>query len=125
VKTWLYGIAFRVASARRRRAAEKREVLGDDAVTLAAGSTDSVNELEQRDLLRTLEQVLEELPLEQRVVFALFEIDGLTGDEIAEALGAPPGTVRSRLRLARQTFASKVRSLRLDERTPAVMGGTG
>jgi RNA polymerase sigma-70 factor (ECF subfamily) len=125
VKTWLYGIAFRVACGRRRRAPARREVLGDDAVALVEPRSDLTNELEQRDLLRVLESVLEALPIEQRVVFTLFEIEGLSGDEIAEALGTPAGTVRSRLRLARQTFANAVKRRRLHDRQAVTLGGVG
>ena len=45
------------------------------------------------------------LDLDQRTVFMLFEIEKLTGDEIAEALEIPLGTVYSRLRLARKAFS--------------------
>ncbi|HEX6277396.1 MAG TPA: sigma factor-like helix-turn-helix DNA-binding protein, partial [Polyangiaceae bacterium] len=41
---------------------------------------------------------------EQRTVFVLFELEGMTGDEIAEVASAPLATVYSRLRLARDTF---------------------
>jgi hypothetical protein len=51
-------------------------------------------------------QLLRGLPEEQRVVFLLFELEGLSGDEIAETLSIPVGTVRSRLRLARENFRS-------------------
>jgi RNA polymerase sigma-70 factor (ECF subfamily) len=40
----------------------------------------------------------------KREVLALYEIDGLSGDEIAERLGCPPATVRTRLYHARREF---------------------
>ena len=51
-----------------------------------------------------LEEALDTLPLEQRAVFTLFELDGLSTQEIAELVDIPIGTVYSRLRLAREGF---------------------
>jgi RNA polymerase sigma-70 factor (ECF subfamily) len=59
-----------------------------------------------------LDEVLESLPDKQRAVFVLFELEGLTCAEIAELLGAPPGTVASRLRLARAAFHDAAQRMR-------------
>jgi RNA polymerase sigma-70 factor (ECF subfamily) len=119
VKTWLLGIAYRVAADRRRRAPERREVLDAEAVTDL--KVDPQPELEQRELIRLLDGVLDTLPLEQRAVFTMFEMEGLTGEEIATALSLPLGTVRSRLRLARQAFCRAAEQLPPDVR--AVLAG--
>jgi RNA polymerase sigma-70 factor (ECF subfamily) len=63
----------------------------------------------------TLETILNRMPDEQRIVFTLFEFDEMTGDEIADLLDLPVGTVRSRLRLARATFERSVARLRSRE----------
>ena len=49
-------------------------------------------------------QVLEQLSLELRAVFVLYELEEFTMAEISEALEIPPGTVASRLRRGRETF---------------------
>ena len=69
----------------------------DDRVDVAA-------EAERHQGLELLESILDDLPLEQRAVFTLFELDAMRGDEIAELLAIPVGTVHSRLRLAREAF---------------------
>jgi RNA polymerase sigma-70 factor, ECF subfamily len=51
-----------------------------------------------------LDQFLQSLPEELRVVFILFELEGLTMSAIAETLNLPAGTVASRLRRAREDF---------------------
>ena len=46
---------------------------------------------------RMLEGILDQMPEEQRVVFSLFEFEGMTGDEIAELLGLSRKTIGHRL----------------------------
>jgi len=54
---------------------------------------------------------MESLPEELRVAISLREIEGLSYDEIAEAMGCPIGTVRSRIFRAREAIAEKLRPL--------------
>jgi RNA polymerase sigma-70 factor (ECF subfamily) len=48
------------------------------------------------------------LPDDTRPVFVLYELEGLTMDEIAACLEVPAGTVASRLRRAREAFQAAV-----------------
>ena len=57
----------------------------------------------------TVDAILKTMPIERREVFVLYEIEGLTGKEIADQLGVPEGTVASRLRTARAEFEDAVR----------------
>ena len=108
--TWLYGICFRVASERRR--AVPRPLIGEqEAAAFIGRQADPGALAEHRQGLALLERVLDRLPDEQRAVFCLFELEGMTGDEIAEALEIPLGTAYSRLRLARGAFAAAVDEL--------------
>ncbi|MCA9781476.1 MAG: sigma-70 family RNA polymerase sigma factor, partial [Candidatus Eremiobacteraeota bacterium] len=59
---------------------------------------------EQADAGKRLEQALNELTEDARVVLILREIEGLDYQEIAEALEIPKGTVRSRLARAREAL---------------------
>jgi RNA polymerase sigma-70 factor (ECF subfamily) len=104
--TWLYGICMRAASDLRRASRRKREVFGNDADPVAPDDTASTSE--QREALELLDELLEEMPLEQRAVFTCFELDGMSGEQIAELLEIPLGTVWSRLRLARERFRESV-----------------
>lgn len=124
LRTWLIGIAYRVAANRRRRADTNREVLGDQALAVAELESGVTWKQDEKDSLQLLERVLESLPLEQRAVFTMFELEELSGDEIAKALAIPVGTVRSRLRLAREHFARRVRELSQIERLRTRAGGT-
>ena len=51
-----------------------------------------------------LERIFRRLPLEQRAVFVLHHYVGLPLVEVAETLGVPPGTARSRLHYATRTL---------------------
>jgi RNA polymerase sigma-70 factor (ECF subfamily) len=51
-----------------------------------------------------LDAALRHLPLEQREILALHHLDGLPVAELAEILGIPVGTVKSRLHTARQAL---------------------
>jgi len=110
--TWLYAIALRVASDRRRRASERHEVLGVPPERKSDATAES-SELAERRVL--LEKALDAMPLEQRAVFTLFELDGMQGNEIATLLEVPVATVHSRLRLARETFRRVVARARARE----------
>jgi RNA polymerase sigma-70 factor (ECF subfamily) len=109
--TWLYGICFRVAS-ERRRARPQQPTLGEqEAASFVGRSADPGATAERNQGLALLERVLDRIPDEQRAVFCLFELEGMTGEEIAEALEIPLGTAYSRLRLARAAFAAATAAL--------------
>jgi RNA polymerase sigma-70 factor (ECF subfamily) len=60
--------------------------------------------VEARSSLRVVEQVLRKLSREKREAFALFEIEGLSHQEIAELTGVKVETIRTRLHYARKDF---------------------
>jgi len=113
LRTWLYQICRRVASDYRRSAPVRREVATDIVEVTARADTlhsaPSGGEQAQRvELART---ILDKLPESQREVFILYELEQLSGEEIAQQLEVPLGTVRSRLRLAREAFRREVQLL--------------
>jgi RNA polymerase sigma-70 factor (ECF subfamily) len=122
--TWLYKIAVNTAknhlvSLGRRPPSE--DIDATDAVQYDAGSrlrdTDTPeHELMRQEIERTVAQTVEALPDELRMAITLREVDGLSYEEIAEAMDCPIGTVRSRIFRARDAIDQKLRPLLDTER---------
>jgi RNA polymerase sigma-70 factor (ECF subfamily) len=113
ITSWLFGICQRIASDYRRSAPIRREVALDSATVeqAAQGTADPARESESRQHALLAESILQKLPEAQREVFELFELEDMSGQEIADALSISLGTVRSRLRLAREAFRREVKRL--------------
>lgn len=114
ITTWLFGICQRVASDYRRSALFRREITTDTSEMDSYGGSqqeDLSHGVESRQRAQLAEAILNKLPEPQRVVFVLFELEERSGQDIAQLLGISVGTVRSRLRLAREAFSREVKRL--------------
>ena len=109
VRPWVTGITYRIASDERRRARHRREVMGD--LPDSPSQRGPEHELEAKQAHALVMQGLEDLPMDQRAVFVMHELQGMTMPEIVEAIGAPLNTLYSRLRLARRKFTMAVRRI--------------
>ncbi len=116
VTTWLYAICFRIASDRRRRASHRYEELAPPPAPAAAVGGQADAELERAERRALLQRALDGMSDEQRAVFVLFELEGWSGERIAEALDVPLATAHSRLRLAREQFRKFLAAWRARER---------
>jgi RNA polymerase sigma-70 factor (ECF subfamily) len=111
VTTWLFSICRLVVKDYRRSAPIRLEVLVDvdELSRRVAAAESSHGGLDAGDLSRALESVLDKLPEKLRIAFVLFELEEMSGEDIARLLEVPVGTVRSRLRLARVAFQREVK----------------
>jgi RNA polymerase sigma-70 factor, ECF subfamily len=109
IKPWLFGFAFRIASQYRRKARRVEALESPDRIVDAGLGPDA--EVEVARKRRMVQRALDEIELDRAAVFVLHDIDGCTGEEIARTLEIPLGTVYTRLRLAREDFAAKMRRL--------------
>ncbi len=106
ISTWLFAIARGVASNRRRGADRHERRLAHVVPPTASG--DPGEHLERTRAAAAVERFLADLPLEQRLVFELCELEGMRAAEIAEATAINVNTVYTRLRAARLRFAEFV-----------------
>jgi RNA polymerase sigma-70 factor (ECF subfamily) len=118
--TWLYRIAintaknFLVASNRRpialREGNDEESETFDDSDTLSDMATpESV--YSSRQIAATVNKAVEDLPEELKNAIVLREIEGLSYEEIAEVMGCPIGTVRSRIFRAREAISERLKPL--------------
>jgi RNA polymerase sigma-70 factor (ECF subfamily) len=110
---WLVGIGARVALRHRRSGARFVRMLASFAQTLSVKSPrDPEAESSGRQDVRVFEAALARLAPKKRAVFTLIELEGLTTEEVAQALEIPAATVRTRLHHARlelQTAIARTR----------------
>lgn len=110
-RSFLFGIAARVASTRRRSLRRHPED-GDAALFEQPAPHPDPEELaELRQARPRLQEILDSMSDECRSVFVLAELEELPTREIADLLGIPVGTASSRLRSARETFHASVKRL--------------
>ena len=115
MRTWLFGILYRVASDQRRHTRRKGE-LAQLSSALRDGAALPDESLETAESLRALDQALARLDPERRAVFVMAEIEGMTAPEIAEVLGVKLNTVYSRLRVARSELDLAIGRAQEEER---------
>lgn len=110
LRPWLFGIAFRVASAQRNRAQVRREVAGElpDTRDERPSPHDSA---EHSQTLAKVLLALDTLRIERKAVFILHDIEGQSIPEVAAALAIPLNTAYTRLRAARAEFTEAFRRL--------------
>jgi RNA polymerase sigma-70 factor (ECF subfamily) len=117
--TWLYRVA--INTAKNHLAAQARRPPQDDIEAVNAEQMDigSVlkeqdtpeNRLIQEDILKAIQAALSALPDELRTAIMLRELDGLSYEEIAQAMDCPVGTVRSRIFRAREAIDKQLKPL--------------
>jgi RNA polymerase sigma-70 factor (ECF subfamily) len=118
--TWLFTIAANLAKNEIRRRVRRRnwfsldalqEVLGDSTMQLADSTEGQDVALQRGQLQQTVGRAIAAVPEKYRIALVLRDIEGLAYEEIAEVLGIPGGTVRSRINRARGMLKRKLQPL--------------
>jgi RNA polymerase sigma-70 factor (ECF subfamily) len=117
--TWLHRIA--VNTAKNHLVAQNRRPPTDDIDVMDAEQFDPSfrlrdtdtpeHELLRQEVERTVMEAVNRLPGELRDAITLREVEGLSYDEIAERMGCPIGTVRSRIFRAREAIDTQLKPL--------------
>lgn len=109
LSTWLYRITANLV-ANRHRARRVRDAFTSFWSRTPERHVPSPDAaLEQAETQAQVGDVLARLPHKKREVFAMYELEGLSGEEIAERLGCSVDTVWSRLHYARKDFEALAR----------------
>jgi RNA polymerase sigma-70 factor, ECF subfamily len=120
LSTWLFTIAANLAKNEIRRRVRRRnwfsldaltEVLHDSMPQLADPTEGRESGLEREQLQGEVGRAIATVPEKYRLALVLRDIEGLPYEEIAEVLGVPGGTVRSRINRARSMLKRKLQPL--------------
>ena len=118
--TWLYRIAINtarnwMASQSRRPSSPSLHQSEDgetfDEIDNLTDNNTPESLLASREIAASVNVTIQALPAELRTAIVLREIEGLSYEEIAQAMGCPIGTVRSRIFRAREAIATKLRPM--------------
>ena len=118
LSTWLYEITLRVVQTRRRRARWRRWLpgadrgpassgsgTGDDLAALPTEQPGPLDLLERRESTEALSRALDSMGEKYRTVIIMFELEGLSGEEIAALTRTSRPNVWVRLHRGRQKMA--------------------
>jgi RNA polymerase sigma-70 factor (ECF subfamily) len=103
-RAWLYRVAMNEVRHERRSVARRLRLAFAASQERPAAPATPGDAAEAASTAAEVRRVVGQLPEAQREVFVLYELEELSGGEIASLLGVPENTVWSRLRLARGRF---------------------
>lgn len=120
--TWLYKIAVNTAKnhlVALGRRPPTEDIDAQDAVQFESGarlrdSGTPENEAMRQEIEQIVARTVEALPEELRVAITLREVEGMSYEDISEAMACPIGTVRSRIFRAREAIDQRLRPLMVD-----------
>lgn len=118
--TWLYRIAVNtaknhlVAASKRPISLTQFEKNDDDDFEEDHFMSDAAtpeSELITKQIAETVNKTMNELPADLREAIMLREIEGMSYEDIADSMGCPIGTVRSRIFRAREAISQKIKPM--------------
>ena len=107
LSTWLYRISINTCLDRLKKITRERtEPLVDSSHEISSRQAEENprDAVIKKELAESVKRAVEKLPLDQKTVFLLREVDGLSYKEIADILHCRIGTVMSRLHYARRAL---------------------
>jgi len=118
--TWIYRIAInstlshlrknRVRSFFSLERVNTDEPVSRELIAALTDKTGADRDTYVRELQEKLNEAMQQLSIKHRTVITLFEIDGLSHQEIADVMNCSVGTVRSRLHYAKQLLQAELQN---------------
>ncbi|HET7274935.1 MAG TPA: sigma-70 family RNA polymerase sigma factor [Longimicrobiaceae bacterium] len=115
--TWIHTIANNLLKNEFRNRSRRRETVFSELrpetsesgapsrpVEFDSGGPDPERDAYRSELRSAIDNAIEQMDEHHRIPFVMREVDDLSYEEIAEAIGIPVGTVKSRLNRARNSF---------------------
>ncbi len=97
--TWLYRILHNMCITALRKRKSKTIISFDtnneDTFEFPSNESNPLDESEKKDIREAVNEAMKQLPLQQRTVFAMKQIDGMKHHEIASVLGITEGAVKA------------------------------
>ena len=110
LSTWVYRIGVNVVLMHRRAARARPQIMFEEAILPAVDQRPLPDEgFEQSQRVAALFRLMQQLSEKKRTVFILHELQGIAPAEIAQVVGAPVLTVRTRLFYARRELLALIR----------------
>lgn len=126
VTTWLYRLTANAVRHRRRKDRWRRWLSGsaqETAGALVSSRPTPVEEMERRQSAELVYRVLDRLDERSRTALILFELEGLSGKEVAERMGASVDTMWVWLSRARARFLRELQALERSTARSSERGG--
>src|SRR6185437_14328488 len=116
LKTWLIRIMLNNCAHKLRKFSftkeKAQETINENSMPMFSNTTnDTSKTMLNRELNHVIENAMQRLPEEYKMVFALREINGLNGAETAEALNISEGNVKARLSRAKTMLRKEIASI--------------
>jgi len=115
-KTWITRIMLNLCYQRKHKLSFKNEITGDDIQNEKSNimfhqSTNNEKITVNKELGRVLENAIQQIPEDYRIVFSLRELNGLSVAETAEALNISESNVKVRLNRAKTMLQKEIKKM--------------
>jgi len=115
-KTWITRIMLNLCYQRKHKLSFKNEITGDDIQNEKSNimfhqSTNNEKITVNKELGRVLENAIQHIPEDYRIVFSLRELNGLSVAETAEALNISESNVKVRLNRAKTMLQKEIKKM--------------
>lgn len=111
VYAYLYTVSKRMAISYFRKKVVREQFQTEQKYRWEEACTESQNRLDEKDICEAVDQIIEALPLQQKVIYRMNKFDEKSYNEIADAMGLSKNTVRNHIATASKIVRIKLAGL--------------